>query len=274
MTTPQRSERFERGIALIRRMFPNEETRGQPVAAPVRRDWGMYTVETVMGEVWSRPSLGLRERSAITVAALTALVRPEELRLHLRGALRNGLTRHELSEIILHLCVYAGAPAALEGLRVAEEVFQAHPDLGEEGGPGTPDPDLPADRFERGRAIARRLFPRGALRGLPVPEEIAAGWSAYAVATTFGDVWARPGLDLPMRSRITVAALTVLHRPEELRLHLRAARHLGLSREEICEILMHLSIYGGFPVAVEGLRLAREVFDAEQTASARLPVAP
>jgi 4-carboxymuconolactone decarboxylase len=263
MTGPRRSERFERGMELIRRMFPGQETRGMPVAAPVRRDWGMYTVETVMGEVWSRPGLGLRERSAITVAALTALVRPEELRIHLRGALRNGLTRHELSEIILHLCVYAGAPAALEGLRVAEEVFQAHPDLGEEGEPGTPDPESPADRFERGRAIARRIFPRGMLRGLAVPDEIADDWSHYSVASVFGDVWARPGLDLQMRSRITLAALTVLYRPEELRLHLRAARHLGLGRAEICEILLHLSIYGGFPVAVEGLRLAREVFEAE-----------
>jgi 4-carboxymuconolactone decarboxylase len=235
-----------------------------PVATPVRRDWGMYTVETVMGEVWSRPGLGLRERSAITVAALAALARPEELRLHLRGALRNGLTRHELSEIIMHLRAYAGAPAALEGLQVAEEVFQAHPDVGNEGGPGTPDPDLPEDRFERGRAIARLLFPRGALRSLPVPDEIAEDWSRYAVASVFGDVWARPGLDLVMRSRVTVAALTVLHRPDELRLHLRAARHLGISREEICEMLLHLSLYGGFPVAVEGLRLAREVFDAEQ----------
>lgn len=264
MTGQQRSERFERGLETIRRMFPNEETRGgTPAAAPVRRDWGMYTVETVMGEVWSRPGLGLRERSAITVAALAALVRPEELRLHLRGALRNGLTRHEVSEIMMHLRAYAGAPAAREGLIVAQEVFDAHPDLGEEGDPGAPDPDLPADRFERGRAIARRLFPRGALRGLPVPDEIAADWSHYAVASTFGDVWARPGLDLPMRSRVTVAVLTVLHRPEELRLHLQAARHIGLSRQEICEMLMHLSIYGGFPVAVEGLRLAKEVFDAE-----------
>ena len=267
MTMPRRSERFERGIDLIRRMFPGEETRGMPVAAPVRRDWGMYAVETVMGDVWSRPGLGLRERSAITVAALTTLVRPEELRIHLRGALRNGLTRDEESEVILHMSAYAGAPAAVEGLRIADETFTAHPDLGEEGGPGTPDPDLPTDRLERGRAIARLLFPRGALRGLPVPDEIADDWSAYAVSTTFGDLWARPGLDLPMRSRITVAALTVLHRPEELRLHLRAARHLGISRAEICEILLHLSVYGGFPVAVEGLRLAREVFDAEDASS-------
>jgi 4-carboxymuconolactone decarboxylase len=264
VTTSQRSERFERGLAVIRQIFPNQETRA-PSSAPaaVRRDWGMFTVETVMGDVWARPGLSLRDRSAITVAALTALVRPEELRIHLRGALRNGLTRHELSEIILHLCIYAGAPATVEGLRTAEQLFSANPDLGAEGDPGVPDPTLPADRFERGRVMVRRIFPRGALRGLPVPDEVTADWAAFGVATAFGDIWARPGLDLRTRSRITVAALTVLHRPDELRLHLHAARNLGLSRAEICEILLHCSIYGGFPVAVEALRIAREVFDAE-----------
>src|SRR3712207_2365447 len=66
VTAQQRSERFERGLEVIRRMFPGEETREMPIAAPVRRDWGLYTVESVMGDVWSRPGLGLRERSAIT----------------------------------------------------------------------------------------------------------------------------------------------------------------------------------------------------------------
>lgn len=262
-----RGERFERGLEMIRRMFPGGETRGAPPSSPLRRDWGRYTVETVMGDVWSRPALDPRTRSAITVAALTALVRPEELRIHLRGALRNGLTRHELGEIILHVGVYAGAPATVEGMRTADEVFTAHPDLGEEGGPGTPDPTLPADRLERGREMARRIFPRGALRGLPVPKEIEAEWSAFALATTFGEWWSRPGLDLAMRSRVTLSVLTVLARWPELALHLRAARHIGLTRAEISEELLHLSIYGGFPVAVEGLRLARALFDEEDAAS-------
>ena len=264
----ERSERFEQGIAIIQRMFPNEETRAMPIPAYVRRDWGMFTVETVMGEIWARPGLGPRERSAITITALAVLSRSEELSLHVRAALRNGLTRHEVSEVLLHLTLYAGAPLALDALRTAETVFQAHPDLGDEGDPGTPDPELPADPIERGRAIVRRLFPRGALRGVSVPEEIAADWSAFLLGSGFAAFWGRPGLDFQMRSRITVAALTVLHRPEELKLHLRVARNLGLSRAEISEILMHLAIYGGVPVAVEGLRLARAAFE-EDTADGR-----
>ena len=86
-----------------------------------------------------------------------------------------------------------------------------------------------------------------------------------------GDVWSRPGLDIKSRSMITVAALTALHRPEELRVHVRGALNLGISRQEICEIIMHMAIYGGFPVALEGLRIASEVFQEVDSRAAPNP---
>jgi 3-oxoadipate enol-lactonase/4-carboxymuconolactone decarboxylase len=75
------------------------------------------------GEVWSRPGLDRRTRSAITVAMLVALGRYEELDMHLRGALTNGLTREEITEILLQSAVYCGVPAANHAFRVATEVF-------------------------------------------------------------------------------------------------------------------------------------------------------
>ncbi len=103
---------------------------------------------------------------------------------------------------------------------------------------------------------------------LPAPEEIRDDWGKMIVETVLpAGVWAREGLAPRDRSLITIAALTALHRPNELRLHIPRGRRNGLSREEICEIIMHMAIYGGFPVAVEGMAIAREVFDAEATAS-------
>lgn len=100
---------------------------------------------------------------------------------------------------------------------------------------------------------------------LTTPEEIRDDWGKMIVETVLPEgVWARPGLNPRDRSLITIAALTALHRPNELRLHIPRGRHNGLSREEICELIMHMAIYGGFPVAVEGMAIAKEVFDAEQ----------
>ncbi len=82
-----------------------------------------YLTEHAWGASWTRPGLDHRSRSMITVAMTIALNRPHELEIHLRGAIRNGLTRDELKEILLHTAVYCGAPAALDAFRVARKVF-------------------------------------------------------------------------------------------------------------------------------------------------------
>ena len=98
---------------------------------------------------------------------------------------------------------------------------------------------------------------------LPAPEEIRDDWGKFIIDTVLPEgVWSRPGLPERERSMITVAALCALHRPNELRLHIGRALDNGLSRQEISERIMHRAIYGGFPVAVEGMAIAREVFDA------------
>ena len=87
-------------------------------------DFSRVTIGNLFGDVWSRPGLALRERSMITVAALIALGRENELRVHLRGALRVGITREQILEMILHLAHYGGWPIAAGAARVASEVFK------------------------------------------------------------------------------------------------------------------------------------------------------
>jgi 4-carboxymuconolactone decarboxylase len=74
--------------------------------------------------VWGRDGLDRRSRSCITLAVLCALGHHEELRLHVRGALRNGLTREEIGEVLLHTAIYAGVPAANTAFKCAEEVLR------------------------------------------------------------------------------------------------------------------------------------------------------
>jgi 4-carboxymuconolactone decarboxylase len=75
------------------------------------------------GEVWARPGIDRRTRSCITLAVLTALHSRDEIALHVRAALRNGLTPEEIQEVLLHTAVYAGVPAANEAFRIARDVL-------------------------------------------------------------------------------------------------------------------------------------------------------
>jgi 4-carboxymuconolactone decarboxylase len=82
-----------------------------------------YLTRYAWGDIWSRPDLDKRSRSILNLGMLVALNRADELKLHLRGALRNGLTREEIRECLLQTVVYCGAPAALDAFRTAREVF-------------------------------------------------------------------------------------------------------------------------------------------------------
>jgi 4-carboxymuconolactone decarboxylase len=75
------------------------------------------------GDVWSRPGLSRAERSMITLAALVALRQSDELAMHVRAALRNGVTRDQISEVLLHLSVYAGVPSANHAYKIAQAVL-------------------------------------------------------------------------------------------------------------------------------------------------------
>lgn len=105
------------GAAHVERTLADVDQYTQPLQEMVN--------EYCWGAVWSRPGLEPRLRSMITIAMLTALNRPQEMRTHVRAALTNGVTREEISEILLHANVYCGAPAAVDAFRAMREVFAA-----------------------------------------------------------------------------------------------------------------------------------------------------
>ena len=86
------------------------------------------TEKVLFGDIWERPGLSKRDRSVITVSALVAMNRTEQLPFHLRRALENGVTQDELVELITHLAFYAGWPPAMSAIRLAKEAFRGNAD--------------------------------------------------------------------------------------------------------------------------------------------------
>ncbi|MBV9523332.1 MAG: 4-carboxymuconolactone decarboxylase [Alphaproteobacteria bacterium] len=117
-------EIYEKGLAVRREVLGAEYVdRAVAGADAFSRPLQDFVTEYCWGGVWTRPGLTRKTRSLLNLAMLTALNRPHELKLHLKGALNNGVTREEIAEVLLHAGVYCGVPAAVDAFRTAREVF-------------------------------------------------------------------------------------------------------------------------------------------------------
>jgi 4-carboxymuconolactone decarboxylase len=100
-----------------------EPSRVQKMIGDFAPKLAELTDNVLFGDVWERPGLSKRDRSLVTVSALIALNRPEQLRFHLERALENGVTKDELIEVITHLAFYSGWPNAMTAIMIAKEIF-------------------------------------------------------------------------------------------------------------------------------------------------------
>jgi 4-carboxymuconolactone decarboxylase len=101
----------------------DQPTRAQQLMGDLAPKLAQLTDDVLYGDVWARPELSRRDRSLVTISALTAMNRPDQLRSHVRLALANGVTKEEIAETITHLAFYAGWPSAVTAVTVTREVF-------------------------------------------------------------------------------------------------------------------------------------------------------
>jgi 4-carboxymuconolactone decarboxylase len=117
-------KRFEAGLAVRKAVLGAEYVdKSMKSADDFTRPLQELVSEYCWGAVWTRPELDRKTRSFLNLAWLTALNRPHEIKLHVLGALNNGITRTEIREVFLQAAIYCGVPAAIDAMRVAKEVF-------------------------------------------------------------------------------------------------------------------------------------------------------
>lgn len=118
------NDRFTTGLAKLREIDGEAGQRVIDSLKDISPDLARYTIEFPFGDIYQRPGLDLRSREIATVSALTALGTAQpQLKVHIHGALNVGCTRTEITEVIIQMAVYAGFPAALNGMFAAKEVF-------------------------------------------------------------------------------------------------------------------------------------------------------
>ncbi|EPJ3207123.1 carboxymuconolactone decarboxylase family protein [Salmonella enterica subsp. enterica serovar Derby] len=121
-----------------------------------------------------------------------------------------------------------------------------------------------SERFMTGQLMLQKVDGKGGDAVIESLKDIAPDFAKYLLEFPFGDIYARPGLDLRSREIATVAALTALgNASPQLKVHIGAALHVGLTQDEIIEVIMQMAVYAGFPAALNGLFAAKEVFASQ-----------
>ncbi|MBW2289014.1 MAG: carboxymuconolactone decarboxylase family protein [Deltaproteobacteria bacterium] len=220
-----------------------------------------FSIDHVLGDIWSRPGLARRDRSLVSVTALTCLGCQVELRTHLAGALHHGVAVDEIEELMLHLCGYAGYPRALDGMRTAMALFTEREDVERPLPRPSAEAKSDAQRRQDGAQAFKQVMGWEAPTDVVVRimEERLGALGDFAIQHLMGEIWSRPQLSRRDRSLVTLAALISLGKATELRVHIPAALRHGMSREEVDEVILQLSLYLGYPTAVEAKNMSREI---------------
>jgi 4-carboxymuconolactone decarboxylase len=118
-------EMFEKGLAIRRQVLGAEFVDNAIATADdFNRPLQELVTQYCWGEIWGRPGLDRKTRSIINLAMISALNRPHEVKMHVKGAINNGLTKDEIKEVFLQVAIYCGVPAGVDCFRIAREVFK------------------------------------------------------------------------------------------------------------------------------------------------------
>ena len=257
MTTLE--ERYQKGMAIRSRFGGGIPGPGSvPSSREMAPDLHRIADEALFGSIWQRPGLKIEHREMCTLSVLTVLQREAQLARHVGNALNLGLTPVEVIEVLIHAAFYGGVPTAFTALGIAKEVFDER------------SVNFSPQRVFDSTESPENLYRRGVERrdeymDTPAsgPEPVTEAEREFNRLTTeyyWGGVWTRPGLNLDARSICTLSALTVLGREGPLRSHIRAALNIGLTQEQIVEVFIQTTFYGGLPFTRGAIDIANEIF--------------
>ena len=257
-------ERYLAGYPVLDRLG-RTDANGVPVPSPmisrVAPDLWRMIGEACFGVIWNRPGLTIEQRSMSTISVISALRRDDNLRGHVESGLDVGFTPTEIVEMIIQIFYYVGAPIANTALGIANEVFEERGltvetirvfDIEE-------DPDS-----MRERGLNKRMEVLGDV-SISGGDQVDEDWDRYLLEYLWGSVWTRPGLDTVSRMVCTLSVLPLVGTNRSLRDHIRGARRIGMTEQQINEIFFHLIFYTGESIARHARVIAREVFSREQS---------
>ena len=258
--------RYETGLKNLKII---DQEAGEKVAdslADISPDLIKYIIEYAFGDIYNRTELPLTSKELSVVSALTAMGNATpQLKVHIHGALNVGCNIAEIQEVILQMSSYAGFPSAINGMLALKEVVAERKSEGKKDQAGTiQSASIPEDstRYDLGSKHLTLLSPKQVENLEQTFKDISPDLTRFVIEYGFADIFSRPALDFKHREMATIAALTAMGTaPSQLKFHIKSALNIGVSQIDIVEIMLLMSVYAGFPAAINGTLALKEVLN-------------
>ncbi|HZA21851.1 MAG TPA: carboxymuconolactone decarboxylase family protein [Dehalococcoidia bacterium] len=265
---PTLDERFQRGQDIRESMAAGDPTHFTvPGIDQLAPDLKRIIDEALFGSIWDRPALDIKNRCICTLSALMAMGQLPLLRRHIERSLHVGLTPSQVVEVFIQLTFYVGVPSVEAAMRMTKEIFE------ERGVEFTPtrvfDTHISPDELNQIGIESHREH----MGDITIPETADDPNSPEMQLERlineyhWGAIYTRPHLDAKARAICALSSMTVLGRYDrQLRRRISGALRVGMTPEEIMEVFIQLSLYGGYFTTRTAMQIARSVFTEEGVA--------
>lgn len=256
------NERYEKGQAMRSTMAGGDPSHFTlPGIDQLAPDLKRIIDEALFGSIWPRPHLDIRHRCICTVSALMALGQLPLLRRHIERCLNLGMTPDEVVEVFIQLTFYVGVPAVETAMRIAKEIFE------ERGISFTPtevydSQQTPEDLYQTGVSTHQQHMGEVAVYETEDdPDSQEMQLERLINEYHWGAIYTRPNLDEKSRAICALSAMTVLGiYDRQIRRRIEGALRVGMSPQEIMEVFIQVTLYGGYFTTRTAMRVARSVF--------------
>lgn len=255
------SERFNTGWEKLKEIDGEAGKKVIESLKDISPDLGKFIIEYTFGDVYTRDGLDLKSKEIAVVAALTAMGNAQpQLKVHINGALNTGSSINELKEVILQMSVYSGFPSAINGMNALKEVLQERQSLGIKDEIGKSATKTKSDRLKLGEQELSKLDSFQVEKLKNAYNDFSPDLVMFTLEYGYADIFSRDNLSEKYRQIATISALTALGTAEpQLKFHINAGLNIGLTETEIKEIMLLMTVYSGFPSAINGTNTLKEV---------------
>lgn len=256
----EKSERYTRGWSKLQEIDGEAGENVVNSLENISPDLARFIIEYSFGDVYSLNHLDNKTKEVVAVSSLIAQGAIPQLKVHLNGALNSGCSIAEVKEIILQMSVYTGFPRSINAMNAFKEVLQERLEKGITDKKGT---DIlnqnNLGRYKTGVEYLSILNKEQEQVLKDSYSEISPELVQFTIEYGYGDIFSRENLDRKYRQVATIAALATLGNSQpQLKFHIKGALNVGINKEEIKEIMLLMTVYAGFPAAINGTNVLKE----------------